>query len=295
MIFDRVLVGVLLFGMIAGATTPLHAQPYERTVRDTVSLTPGSVSVENEEGSITVSTWDRDAVAYHVRIVSGQSKNFADETSIEVENFNQKLSLTSNFEELDPEWSFGPDVYGYGVSTPEVHYTLTLPKTAELTVEDEESEIEIDGLNAALQVETTEGSVEVKDQQGTTRIDAHEGSLAVTDIQGDLKVDTHEGSATVEGLRGDLLLDTHEGQAEVNIDSLASVDVDTHEGRVELTMPRDAGFDLSTEINEDASFRSTFSLDAIRNEGGNYHGAVQGGGPLVHLRSQEGQIVLNAR
>lgn len=293
--FDRCFALLLCVLAVSGLAAPLHAQPYERMVQDTVSLTSGSVSVENEEGSITVSTWTRDAVAYEARIVSEQAQEFVDETEIEVEKFNQKLSLASTFEALDPQWSFGPELYGYGVSTPEVHYTLTIPKSAALSVADEESNIEIAGIRAPLQVETDEGTVQVADQEGATQIDTHEGSVTVSDVRGDLKIETHEGVASVEDLRGDLLLDTHEGQAEVAIDSLGAVEVDTHEGRVDLTVSRDTGFDLSTDFDEDTDFQSDFALDSIRDEDGNYHGAVQDGGPLVHLTSHEGQITLNGR
>jgi hypothetical protein len=278
---------------VSGFAGPLYAQPYERTVRDTVSLTPGSVSVENDEGSIAVSTWARDAVAYEARIVSEQAAGIVEQTTIDVDTFNQQLSLASNFEDLEARWTFGPELIGYGVTRPAVHYTLTVPTTAEVSVEDEASTIEVTGLQAALRIGTDEGDVQVADQRGTTRIDAHEGTVSLTDVQGDLKVDTHEGAATVEGLRGQLLLDTHEGRADVAIDSLATVEVDTHEGEVTLQMPAGAGFDLSTDLGDDAQLRGSLDLDALRDEDGVYHGAVRGGGPLVHLTSHEGTITLD--
>jgi hypothetical protein len=280
---------------ISGLTTPIHAQSYERTVRDTVSLTPGSVSVENDEGSISVSTWTRDAVAYEVRIVSEQAADIVETTKIDADRFNRELSLAPSFENLEARWSFGPELFGYGVTHPEVHYTLTVPETAEVAVEDEESTIEVAGLHANLQIDTHEGEVQVADQRGATQIDTHEGAVSVRDVRGDLQLDTHEGEATVEGLRGRLLLDTHEGEATVGIDSLDVVEVTTHEGRVTLTVPRDAGFDLSTDLNEDANFQSDVALDARRDEEGNYHGAFQGGGPLMRIHSHEGTVTLRQR
>jgi hypothetical protein len=268
---------------------------HERTVRDTVDFTPGTVAVENEKGSITVATWDRDVVAYEARIVSEQSAEYAEQTAIEAEHFHQRLSVMANFEALEPQWSFGPEVYGYGVSHPAVHYTLTVPRTAALSVEDHASAIEVVGLNGDVRVDTHEGSLRVADQRGDAQIQTHEGTVSVTNVRGDLKADTHEGRITVKGMKGRLLLDTHDGRAEVGIDSLAAVEVETHEGTVTLTLPRDAGFDLATELDEEADVQGDFALDSLRNEEGNYHGAVQGGGPLMHLRSHEGTITLRAR
>ena len=291
--FPRSLLFALGFLTLIGAAVPLHAQPHERIVRDTVALTPGGVSVENEEGSVTVTTWSRNAVAYEARIVSKQSPDYVENTVIEVESFNQELSLTSNFDDLEPQWSFGPELFGYGVSSPEVHYTLTVPRTAELSVDDTESTIEVTGLAAALQLETLDSEVRVREQRGPVRVDANEGVVSLTDVRGDIKVDTHEGTVRAKGLRGRLMLDTHEGEADIAIDSLATVEVETHEGSVTLTMPADAGFDLSTDLGEDARLGGTLDLSSLRDdEKGDYDGAVRGGGPLVRLSSHEGEIVL---
>ena len=276
-----------------GIAGPLQAQPYERTVRDTVAFTPGSVSVDSKKGSITVSTWDRDIFAYEARIVSGQGPEIVENTVIEADKFNQQFSLVTNLDNLEAGWSFGPELFGYGVSHPEVHYTLTVPRRAELSVDDTESTIEIDGLAAPLRVETLESDVQVRNQRGPVRVDAHEGMVSLTDVQGDLKVDTHEGTVQVTGLRGRLMLDTHEGESEVAIDSLAAVEVDTHEGDVTLTMPPGASFDLSTDLGDDARLRGPTDLSSLReDEENDYAGAVRGGGPLVHLSSHEGEITL---
>ena len=288
------LLAVLLIGATSAHQAPVHAQPHERTVRDTVGLTPGGVSVDNEEGSIRVSTWNRNAVAYEARIVSEQAADYVEDTVIEVDTFSQHLSLESTFDDLESRWTFGPEMIGYGVSKPAVHYTLTIPRTAEMAIDGTESTIEVTGLRAPLQVETEDGTVQVDDQRGTTRIDTHEGTVSIADMQGDLTVDTHEGTATVDGLRGRLLLDTHEGEADVTVDSLAAVQVDTHEGEVTLRLPRDAGFDLSTDLGNDAEVRGALDLDALRDEDGNYQGAFRGGGPLVRLTSHEGTIVLES-
>lgn len=289
---QRLSVLVLLCAVI-GVAAPAQAQPYERTVRDTVALTPGSVSVDSEEGSITVSTWTRDAVAYKARIVSGQGAEIVENTVIEADTFNQQLSLVTNLDNLEPSWSFGPELFGYGVSHPEVHYILTVPRTAELSVDDTESTIEIAGLAAPLRVETLDSEVRVQEQEGPVQVDAHEGTVSLTDVQGDVKVDTHEGTVRATGLRGRLLLETHEGEAEVGIDSLAAVEVDTHEGDVTLTMPADAGFDLSTDLGDDAQLRGPADLTSLRDDEENdYTGAVRGGGPLVQLTSHEGEITL---
>lgn len=275
--------------------TSLHAQPHERTVRDTVSLKSGSVSVENEEGSMTVSTWSRDAVAYEVRIESKQDKAFVENTVIDVEARTHHLELESNFDDLEARWSFGPEIYGYGVSHPAVHYTLTVPEAAEVSLMGEDAEIDVTGLRAPLQVEMDEGAARVANQRGATRIDADDGSVTVTDVRGDLEIDIHEGTAMVNELRGRFLLGMEEGQADVTVDSLEGAQIDTEEARVTLSVPAGDGFDLSTDFGDDARLEGNFEIASLQDEEENYHGALRGGGPLLRLTSREGNIILRSR
>lgn len=288
-------IGVVLGLCFAVGLTSLYAQPHQRTVRDTVSLSPGSVSVENEEGSITVSTWSRDAVAYEARIESEQDKAFVENTVIDVETLTQHLELESNFDDLEAQWSFGPEIYGYGVSHPAVHYTLTVPESAEVSVAGEDAEIDVTGLRAPLQVETDEGPVRVANQRGATRIDADDGSVTVADVRGDLAIDMDEGTATVNELRGRFLLGMEEGQADVTVDSLEGAQIDTDEARVTLSVPAGDGFDLSTDLGDDAELTGNFEFASLQDEEENYHGALRGGGPLLRLASREGNITLRSQ
>ncbi|PQJ35933.1 hypothetical protein BSZ35_16165 [Salinibacter sp. 10B] len=282
-----VLVSILFGSGLGGA---LHAQPYERTRSDTLSDAPAALAIDNREGSITVSSWSRDGVVYTARIVSGQAQEIVEETMIEVDRFDQRLSLTSNMDEIDPQWAFGPELYGYGVTYPEVHYTVRVPPSVAVTIEDQESTVDVAGLAARLRVDTQEGAITVRNHRGPVRLDTHEGTLTLTDIVGDAMIDTHEGSVEAQGLRGRLRLDTHEGQAAVAVDSLGTTTVDTHEGEVTLTVPSRSGFDLSTDLGEEGILRSDFAIDALRTEDGQYEGRVHGGGPLLRVSSVEGVV-----
>ncbi len=288
---------ILVFGLLVGGVVvpTADAQPYERTVRDTLSDVPNTLAIENWQGSIAVTAWSRDSVAYAVRIVSGQAREIIEQTTIDVDSFNQRLSLASNDEQIEHRWSFGPELYGYGVVHPEVHYTVRIPASVSVVIEDEESSVDVTGLAASVQVDSEEGAVTVQDHQGTVRMDAHEGALTLTDVTGDVEVDTQEGTLDAEGLRGRLRLDTHEGHAEAAVDSLGTTTVETYEGQVQLSLPSDVGFDLSTELGEDATFQSDFTIESLQDEEGQYQGSVEGGGALLRLSSEEGRIQLRRR
>jgi len=113
----------------------VHAQPHERTVRDTLHGTPSVVSVSSAHASVEASTWSSDSLAYEVRITSNSGPEPASQTQIEVEDSGERLSLSVNYEKVDAQFSFGPDVYGYGTPFPDVHYTIRFPEQTTLFVE----------------------------------------------------------------------------------------------------------------------------------------------------------------
>ncbi len=290
---NRIIALALGLFFVAGGTS-LCAQPYERVVRDTITVGTEAIAVDNREGSITVSSWARDAVAYRARIVSEQVEASVEDTRIDVARTDTTLSMTTNYEDVEGQWRFGPNAFGYVKSEPAVHYTLRVPASAALRIADHESEIDVSGLSGPLRIDTHEGPIRVTNHGGRAEVSSHEGRMELRDVSGNLVVDSHEGTVTITGLRGRLDVQTHEGRAEVRIDALNEIVADTHEGTVLLLLPAAAGFDLSTDLGDDADFQSDVDLSSARRDGGESQGAVRGGGPLVWLTSHEGRITLRS-
>jgi DUF4097 and DUF4098 domain-containing protein YvlB len=303
---------------------PALAQAPARTVGDTVPLdAEGEVTVDNHEGSITVTTWDRDRVRYEAEIMATDEDPDAEKVSIQTRTSDDRLRLATAHEEGDDESVvFGFDEDGFrwgGIDMPAVHYTITIPKPAALTVDDHESTIDVTGLAGTLRIDTHEGRISVAEQQADVIIDSHESPISIADQTGDVRIDTHEGrmelrrvtgrvtvdthdgELTAEELNGGVRFESHDGSARVSFTSLShSVFADTHDGDVTLTLPTDAGFDLDTEFDDDADLISDFDLRPIRisdedDDEVNYRGGVNEGGPMVRLESDDGDFTLRSR
>lgn len=283
---------LLLVGTIAAPST--HAQA-QRT-SETVSLDPnGSVSIDNHEGSITVTTWDRGNVQYDARIDAPEGSEQLENTEIRVDHSERALHLETTFgEDEESDW------FSRNGDVPPVHYTIQMPRTARLTIDDHESEIDVTGLQAELRIDTHEGPIRIADQQGDVTIDSHESRMDVQRVTGRLTIDTHDGEITVENLRGGFDLDTHDGSADVSFAALTDdVGIDTHDGRVTLALAPDAGFDLTTDFDDDADLDADFDLSSIRiadenDDEVNYRGTVNGGGPRIHLSAHDGRFTLRS-
>lgn len=305
---------------------PTAAQDAARTLSETVPLdADGEVTIDNHEGSITVTTWDRAEVQYEIRIMPTDEDPKAEKTRIDINHSDRRLSLTTSHSEGDDEssvfgWSFEDGFQWGGTNIPAVHYTLTMPKTARLTLDDHESEIEVTGLQAPLRIDTHEGPITVASQrgdivldthesrmqlhdvQGRVEIDTHEGRMRLRDIDGRVEIDTHEGEVIAENLRGSFELNTHDGEADLSFAALTDdVSIDSHDARITLTVPAHAPFTLDTDFDDDADLTSDFDLSSIRiadeddDDEVNYRGAINGGGPLVYLSSHDGDFQLRTR
>ena len=308
---------LLLLAALLFSLPSAYAQN-DRTVSDTVPLAAdGHVTIDNHEGSITVTTWDRPEVQYEARIEAERGAGHPERTTVAVDRSGQRLHLKT--EHRGSGGGLLDFLGGDGQDIMPVHYTVTMPRTARLTIGDHESTIEVTGLRAALDVDTHDGPLTVSDQQGALRIDSHDGNIAVTEHQGDLRIDTHDSRIrlrgvagrveidthdspiTAEGLRGPLELDTHEGRAELAFAALdGSVHIDAHDGTFMLALPAAAGFEIDTNFDDDVELASDFDLSAARradedDEEVNYRGAVGGGGPQIRLAAHDGQFQLRAR
>lgn len=320
--FPRALAAsILLFFVFAPAVL---AQAPARTVSNTVPLAAdGEVTVDNHEGSITVTTWDRARVRYEAEIMPTDEDPEAEKVTIQTRAPANRLRLATDHEEGDDESKvFGFDEDGFrwgGIDIPAVHYTITMPEAAALTIDDHESTIDVTGLTGLLRIDTHEGRISVAEQQADLRIDSHESPISVVDQAGDVRIDTHEGRMDLRRMTGRLTVDTHDGElaaeemdggvrfdshdgsAQVAFTALShAVFADTHDGDVTLTLPADSGFDLDTEFDDDTDLASDFDLQPVRisdedDDEANYRGGVNGGGPMVRLESDDGDFTLRVR
>ncbi|WP_103027742.1 DUF4097 family beta strand repeat-containing protein [Salinibacter altiplanensis] len=325
MLRSAFLLHTLLIAVVLGlGVAPLAvAQPPARTVRDAVPLAPdGTVTVDNHEGSVTVTTWERDRVRYEAEIMPTDEAPSAEKVTIRTRTDDDRFRLVTDHEDGDDEsvvFGFGEDGFRWGgIDIPAVHYTIRMPRSTTLHIDDHESTIEVTGLAGELRIDTHEGPITVAEQRGAVTIDSHESPISIADQSGDvtldthegrmnlqdvegrLSVDTHDGDLTVEGLEGGLRVDTHDGTISASFAAVTDdVHIDAHDGDATLALPATAGFDLNTDFDDDVDVTSDFDLSTIRigNEEDelNYRGDVNGGGSELYLEAQEGGVALRAR
>ena len=249
----------LLILTLAGALGAAESKEIHRTIP---LDTTGRLVIETYKGSVRVSTWDRNEVDIAVRIEEdwGLMADSIRNADLRVDTGLHEVRLESHYRRPTP--------FDLSGSQPLFHYTIRMPRSANLRIKDYKSSSEVDGLTGDLEVNTYKGTLRVRDL---------EGALAVTTYKGDVRAEFAKFSARSR--------------------------VETHKGTVELRLPRESRFDLRTELGRKSGLNSDFrQMESVRTSSYRYRranrsmdGAVNGGGPELRLKSDKGTFRVRER
>lgn len=214
----------------------------------------GRVEIENINGPVHITAWDRDEVKVDA-IKSARSQQRLDEARIEVRAEQNDLSIRTVYPDHDHTFNFGGDEHNNPAS---VEYTITVPRQARLD--------EIKLVN---------------------------GRLDIQDVAGEVHASCVNGRIQAHNLQGAVHLNTVNGELEASLDQLPSsaVKLSSVNGRLRVTLPSDAKAELkATTISGNIS--NEFGLPVTRHQyvGRSLHGQLGGGGTMVKLSSVNGAI-----
>ena len=243
------------------------------------------MQIDTYKGSISVITWDRPEVELEVTIEADEDEGLVELTEIKIDRSERRLSLETDYEKVE-EAKKGGGLFSWGngsTSLPFAHYTLRMPRTAALTIDDYKSQIELADFASDVEVETYKGTIDVKGLQGSLDVETYKGEAFVSDLDGTLRAETYKGDVRVAFSR-------------LGGDS----QVETYKGEVALVLPTDAGFNLDVDLSRRGDLETNlFNLDDLRrdpvDDDQEYQGAVGGGGPRLELETHKGRFTLRSR
>lgn len=225
----------------------------------------GRVSLETFKGSVTVTTWDRPEVSIQARIepdgFDSDQKEKVALTEVRVHGSGAALSIRSDYNRVYHRHLFGLLGWHDGGTLPLVRYTIQMPSSAQLQIEDHKSDIQVSNLKSHL------------------RLSTYKGTARVTGLDGAARVDTYKGDVRVEFARY----------------SQASR-FETHKGEIEVRLPKDSRFDLDADSGRHGDIQSDFAMatHASRSRAARATGAVNGGGPQLRMTTYKGTLRVRA-
>ncbi len=138
--------------------------------------------------------------------------------------------------------------------------------------------------------ETSGGSITLSRSQGRAILHTSGGSIHIEEAAGDVTAETSGGSIEIMRTTGRVTAHTSGGSITIG-HAANAVDASTSGGGIVVDMPSSAGFQLDASTSG-AGVHSEFTVMGAVNEADRHalRGSVNGGGPLLHLRTSGGGI-----
>jgi DUF4097 and DUF4098 domain-containing protein YvlB len=218
----------------------------------------GRVSLENVNGGVRITVWDRTDVQVDA-VKRAYKQERLNDAKIEVSASSEAIRIKTNY----PDWnqSFNDDVRGRLNNPAVVDYSITVPRKARLE-----------------------------------SIDLVNGSLEVDGVEGDVKASSVNGRLIARGLLGVAKLSTVNGGLEatfVSLDEARPISLGSVNGSVVLVIPSDANAIVRAGTVHGA-ISNDFGLAIQHGDyvGHELYGQIGAGGPRIKLGNVNGRIAI---
>ena len=266
--------GLFLVLMLFILAVPAYAQ--QKSYNESFDIgNNGRVSVDTYKGSIDVTTWSGNTVEVEAIIESDGNDALVEFTEVRIRKSGKGVYIETDYSEAKKQQK---RMKKNRYSLPFVYYTIRMPESAKLMIDDYKSDIDIEGLNADLSLETYKGEVDVRN------------------VAGELNIETYKGDVRIRDLSGGLIADTYKGSFDVEFTAFTANTVfDTYRGDIEVTLPEGSGFDLDADLGNKGDFDASFNVSSLKRSKKQYRGEVQGGGPLLEFDTYRGSLSVRTR
>lgn len=251
-------IGAVLGSVCALLLVTAHAENRQFTedFHQTYVLAPdGRVELDNINGSVHITAWDRNEVKVDAVKYAG-TKERLDEAKIHVDAGSDHVSIRTEYP--DHNHTFDDDSPDNPAG---VDYTLTVPRAVRLD-----------------EIKLVNGPLDVAGVNGEVRASCVNGKLTARDLSGRTQLSVVNGRLEAEFSKI--------GQSPVKL-----TDVN---GSLNLYLPSDANATLDAS-NVNGSIDNDFGLQANRHQyvGSDLRGDVGGGGTRIELRNVNGPIAIH--
>jgi hypothetical protein len=223
------------------------------------------VRLSTGDGSVEFMVWDRNQVSVSVYTEGWQIG--ADGIRIEEHQTGDRIEVTLHIPQGN--WCL--------FCNRSIHVDVNLPR------------------DANIDVHTGDGSIRGSRVRGSLFLHTGDGSIHVEEIDGEIAAHSGDGGINVDGRFDALKVDTGDGSIRAGIDRGSKMRgawyLHSGDGSIDVSLPEDLSANLDVRTG-DGSIRSDLSLSDSDQHHHSLRGKLNGGGPLLELRSGDGSIHL---
>lgn len=171
-----------------------------------------------------------------------------------------------------------------------VSYVVTVPAETALVSKTGSGSHVIEGVHGDITASSGSGSIRVRDAAGEVRTSSGSGSILVETVAGSVSANSGSGSIHLSGLRGSVRASTSSGTLRVQGEPTGDWRLGSSSGSVTVEFAGKPAFALDAHSSSgriDTDYPVTVNGITGRHE---LRGVVNGGGPLLHVRTSSGGI-----
>ncbi|MFK8014910.1 MAG: DUF4097 domain-containing protein [Gammaproteobacteria bacterium] len=256
----------------------------------------GKLIVDTNPGKLDIRTGGTD-----VQVEVLRSGERADEFLVEFEQKGNEVTIRGEWPSELSSWRSRPRA--------RIEYRITIPSRFDLDLSTSGGSIRVEDLDGELRAQTSGGamsfgmvsgevnaytsggSITLEGGGADANLNTSGGSIRVGEVAGDLKATTSGGSIRIAGVSGNVQANTSGGSVEATLRTQPTSDcrLSTSGGTVTLNLSD------AFAVNIDASssgggVRSDFPIEGKTKSKRRLRGAINGGGPLMRLKSSGGGV-----
>jgi hypothetical protein len=245
---------IAVLAIAATASAERLQEPFDRTVEMRAGA---SVSIDNVNGRITVTSWDQPRVRIHA-IRKAESREALEKLQVEIRSTADGVEIVTRTPKRDGSGLFD-FLFGNGDNT-SVEYDVTVPRTSDL------------------KVENTNGSVNVSDLNGRLELGTTNGRIEAVRCAGSINAGTTNGA-----IRAELL----------QVDASKKMEFETTNGSITLTVPPAFAAEVEADTTN-GSIRSDLPVLTKSFSRRELRGTINGGGTRLSLHTTNGSIEIRS-
>ncbi len=304
---------IRLVSVVALIIAPIVASAaIERVVEKSFQVSgPGRLQVETQGGGVRVETSSDSVVKVSARqIIRAKSDQEADELlkklELTMEQSGNDVRVVSRYERQPIGFRFGswpPVNVEFVISVPATFSADLRTSGGRIQVGDLKGDIVARTSGGGIKVGTVGGNVEARTSgggitvagaAGSVDLQTSGGNISVGRIAGPAKLGTSGGSIAIESAANVVTAHTSGGSITANIAGplLADCSLSTSGGNVRVTVGKSAAFRLDASTSGGGVDASGLTLTMDKSSRNHLAGTVNGGGPLLKLRTSGGGVVV---
>jgi hypothetical protein len=250
-----------------------------------------SVHIRTGDANVTIHTKDGAGVSVEVKELGSQKGLFVGDRDPEVEfaRRGQEIEISAVMRGI---------VGGIVFSDYKLDVQVWVPRQSDLDIRTKDGDVTLGPLAGRIGVNTSDGDISALGLRGEITMASSDGDIEAGDLDGKLRLRTSDGDGSVAGRFDMLAVRSSDGDLDVTaIKGSALVEpwsLESSDGRIGLRVPADLKATLDARSRDGA-----LDVDLPVQIQGRIHrnrlqGDLNGGGPLLTLRSSDGAIRISA-